>query len=135
MSQHISELNFAYKKQCSLGYDEAVQRIKAELKEEGFGILSELDIQEKLQEKLGEKFRRYVILGACNPQLAFEALQQEPDIGVMLPCNVVVYEEGDGSCVLVVRPGNIAAGAHNEAVDAVAAEADLKLRSAIERLN
>lgn len=136
MSQQVSELKFAYKKHCLLGYEEAVHRIKGELKQEGFGVLSELDIHEKLQEKLGETFRRYVILGACNPQLAFEALQHEPDIGVMLPCNVVVYErDGGGSCVLVVRPSNIAAAAHSEVIDVVAAKADLKLRNALERLN
>jgi len=76
-------------------FDEALQLITNALKEEGFGVLSEIDIQGKLKEKLGVDFRRYTILGACNPPYALKALQQEDKIGTMLPCNVIVQELND----------------------------------------
>jgi uncharacterized protein (DUF302 family) len=74
------------------GFEEAVVRVTEKLKQEGFGILTEIDVQETLKKKLGADFRRYRILGACNPPLAYEALQAEDKIGVMLPCNVILQE-------------------------------------------
>ncbi len=88
----------------ALPYQEAVRRTTELLKEEGFGILTEIDVQKTMREKLGADFRRYVILGACNPHLAHQAFQAELEIGLLLPCNVVVYEEGDGSVVSVMDP-------------------------------
>ena len=79
-----------------LSFDEAIERTEAALKEEGFGIISRIDIQEALKTKLGADFRPYTILGACNPQLAFEALKLEDKVGTMLPCNVVVQEHSPG---------------------------------------
>ncbi|HEY8743456.1 MAG TPA: DUF302 domain-containing protein, partial [Chloroflexota bacterium] len=81
-------------------YAVAVEQTRAALKEQGFGVLTEIDVQKTLHEKLGEDFRPYVILGACNPPLAHKALQAELGIGLLLPCNVVVYDNGDGTCTV-----------------------------------
>jgi uncharacterized protein (DUF302 family) len=80
----------------NLSYDEAIEKVTEELKKEGFGILTEIDVKETLKKKLDVDFRRYKILGACNPPLAYKALQNEENIGVMLPCNVIVQEKEDG---------------------------------------
>jgi uncharacterized protein (DUF302 family) len=86
-------------------FDEAVGRVKAALKVEGFGVLAEIDVQDTLKKKLNQDFRRYVILGACNPPLAHRALSSDLDVGLLLPCNVVVYETDPGeSMVSLVDP-------------------------------
>ena len=88
----------------NLPYAQAVQKTMDALKEEGFGVLTQIDMQATLKQKLDVDIRRYVILGACNPPLAHRALAANLDIGLLLPCNVTVYEEGDGSVVTAVDP-------------------------------
>jgi uncharacterized protein (DUF302 family) len=95
---------YGIRKKTSLSYDDAVARIRQLLGENGFGVLTEIDMKEKLKEKLGVEIQRYVILGACNPPLAYKALQSEKEIGLLLPCNVIVYEEGDGTVVAAMDP-------------------------------
>lgn len=85
-------MNYYYAKTVKVSFDEAIKLVIEELKKEGFGILSEIDISEKLKEKLNVDFRKYKILGACNPPYAYKALQTEDKIGTMLPCNVIVQE-------------------------------------------
>ena len=85
-------------------YDDVVPRVKKALKDEGFGVMSEIDVRAALKEKLGVEGGSYLIIGACNPTLAHEALKAEPDLGVFLPCNVVVYEATDGTHVSAVDP-------------------------------
>jgi len=88
----------------NLPYEQALQKTTEALKAEGFGVLSQIDMQATLKQKLDVDFRRYVILGACNPPLAHRALSVNLDVGLLLPCNVTVYEEGDGSVVTAVDP-------------------------------
>ena len=88
----------------SLGFDETVECVRAELKEEGFGVLCEIDVQATLRARLGAELEPYVILGACNPRLAHQALSAEAELGALLPCNVVVYERGSATHVSAVDP-------------------------------
>lgn len=134
-SSNSEVIAYGYKTHVAQPYDQTVARVKEELKNEGFGVLSEIDVQEKLKEKIGAEFRHYVILGACNPQLAYQALQEELDIGLMLPCNVVVYEDNDGCTVAIARPDRMAESAENTGLLPIAAAADKKLRRAIDRLH
>jgi uncharacterized protein (DUF302 family) len=95
---------YGFRKQVDVPFEEAVEAVTARLKEQGFGILTQIDVKEKFQEKLGIDFQKYVILGACNPANAHQALLVEEDIGLLLPCNVVVYEKGGGSVVSIIKP-------------------------------
>ena len=115
-------------------FDDAMTRVRAALKEQGFGVLTEIDVQKTLHEKLGVAFRRYVILGACNPPLAHRALQAELDIGLLLPCNVVLYEEGSGTAVTMMDPQAALGLVDNPAIAPVAAEARTRLEQALAAL-
>ncbi|HEY6060570.1 MAG TPA: DUF302 domain-containing protein [Gemmatimonadales bacterium] len=86
--------SYAIGRSVPLAYEQAVARIRDELQQQGFGVLTEIDVQATLKKKLDVDFKKYVILGACNPPLAYQGFQAEPDVGLLLPCNVVVYEEG-----------------------------------------
>jgi uncharacterized protein (DUF302 family) len=117
------------------GFDEALSRVPEALKEEGFGVLTEIDVRETLAKTIGAEFRRYRILGACNPGLAHQALRADLDAGVMLPCNVVVYEADDGHAVVTaVDPLQTAAAAASPGVRAVAETVREKLARVLDRL-
>lgn len=96
---------YAFGKTVEVPYAEAEKRVREELSKEGFGVLTEIDVRKKFAEKLQKEFRNYIILGACNPPLAYEALGMEIDLGTLLPCNVVVYTRDDGrTAVMVMDP-------------------------------
>jgi uncharacterized protein (DUF302 family) len=119
----------------NLPYDQAVQKTTEALKAEGFGVLTEIDVKATLKQKLNADFRRYVILGACNPPLAHRALSVNLDVGLLLPCNVIVYEEGDGSVVTAVDPlVMLGALKDDQVVCDVAEEAKVKLQRVIKSL-
>ncbi len=128
--------DYGIRRKLSIPFDEAVERTKAVLQEQGFGVLSEIDIREKLREKLAVDFRRYLILGACNPPLAYKALQAEPEIGLLLPCNVIVYEiDEQSSMVSAIDPQSmIDIVGDNRAVEEVARDARTRLGNAIANL-
>ena len=109
-------------------------RVTAALKDQGFGVLTEIDVAATLEQKLGEKIEPYVILGACNPKLAHRAISSEPGVGLLLPCNVVLTKDGDGTIVSAASPKamfEIVKGAPSDVV-AVAEEAEKRLRAAID---
>jgi uncharacterized protein (DUF302 family) len=119
----------------NVSYEEAVEKATAALKKEGFGVLTEIDVKATLKNKLDADFRRYVILGACNPPLAYQALQNELEIGLLLPCNVIVYETGEGqSMVSIVNPMAMLGVVENEVLQKVANEAQARLTRVIETL-
>jgi len=114
-----------------VSFDDARARVTDALKQEGFGILTEIDVQSTLKAKLDRSFRKYVILGACNPQLAHRALEAELGIGLLLPCNVCVWEEEDGSVVSIARPQAMFDLVRNAALQPVVDDADQRLRRAL----
>ncbi len=120
-----------YRPLPGIGYDDAVERVEAALQQEGFGILTRIDVRETLKTKIDVDFRPYVILGACNPPLAHRALSAEDMIGLMLPCNVVVAETEDGSEVAMVRPSVMMTVADAEGLEDVAEEAQAGLERAL----
>ena len=115
-------------------YAEAVERTKAALKEQGFGVLTEIDVKATMKQKLDVDFRPYVILGACNPPLAHRALTTELDLGLLLPCNVVVYETEGGSVVEVMDPVAAMGVVGNPALEPIAHEAKARLEKALATL-
>ena len=115
-------------------FDEAVASTKEALAEQGFGTLTEIDLQATLSEKVGKEMDRYVILGACNPQLASRALDAEPQIGVLLPCNVVVRETGVGVTVEALDPGLMGQLVASEDIRPLADEARRRVGDALQRL-
>jgi len=130
----MTETKYGFATRLDLSYEEAVERTKAALRGEGFGVLTEIDVKATLKQKLNADFRKYVILGACNPPLAHRAIQAELDIGLLLPCNVIVYEEGDGAVVSAIDPVSAMSMVENPALQEVAATVKAKLRRVIEAL-
>ena len=121
-------------KKLGVGYDDALGRVAEALKAEGFGILTEIDVKETLKKKLDVDFRRYKILGACNPPIAHRALQMTLDVGVMMPCNVVVWEDDDGRAMVeAVDPIKTMAG-DDARLRPIAEEVRTKLASVLDRL-
>jgi len=119
----------------SVSFDEAIEKVTKELKKEGFGILTEIDVQATLKKKLNVDFRRYRILGACNPPFAYQALQAELHIGAMLPCNVVVMEKDDGKInVSAVEPMASMMAVGNSQLNSVAKQIQKKLEKVINNL-
>ena len=129
------DVAYGFGTRTRLAFAEAVALVKERLKDEGFGVLSEIDVQRTLKDKRGVDFRPYVILGACNPPLAERAFAAEIDIGLLLPCNVVVYATDDGSVVGAMDP-DVALGVVGDRPDLarIAAEAKQRLRRVIDRV-
>jgi uncharacterized protein (DUF302 family) len=126
------ETSYGYHKVLDISWDAAVQRAKEALGAEGFGVLCEIDISQKLKEKLGIDFYRYLILGACNPPLALQALKEEPDLGLLLPCNVVVYEREGRVVVSTIDADKMLSIVGNPQIETVAKQVNEKLRRVID---
>jgi uncharacterized protein (DUF302 family) len=130
----MAELGLKRVLECS--FDEALERVPAALQTEGFGVLTEIDVQATLKKKLDVDFRRYRILGACNPALAHKALSALLDVGLMMPCNVIVYETDDGQVVVAAVDPTLTVAAQQEPVVAELAQAvKEKIERALDRLS
>jgi uncharacterized protein (DUF302 family) len=117
-----------------LSYRDALEQIKTHLKDQGFGVLTEIDVQQTMKEKRGADFPPYAILGACNPPLAEQALRAEPSIGLLLPCNVVVREAAGGVVVEALDPETALGIVGSPALEPIAREAKARLQAAIAQL-
>jgi uncharacterized protein (DUF302 family) len=118
----------------ALAFDDAVARVREALKDEGFGVLSEIDVQATLRKKLGEEREPYLILGACNPPYAHRALEAEPELGALLPCNVIVYERAGKTHVSAADPVALLGLVGNPALDPLAAEIRARIERALARV-
>jgi uncharacterized protein (DUF302 family) len=128
-------MTYYFSKTLALGFDDAIRRTIEALKREGFGIITEIDVKETLKNKINVDFRNYRILGACNPALAYEALQIEDKVGTMLPCNVVVQSAGDGNTeVAAIDPVASMAAIENPRLKLAAERVHAKLRKVVENL-
>ncbi|MBI5729514.1 MAG: DUF302 domain-containing protein [Ignavibacteriales bacterium] len=128
-------MSYHNSKSVQHSFDEAIAKVTEELKKEGFGILTEIDVKETLKKKLDVDFRKYKILGACNPPFAYKALQAEETLGVLLPCNVVVQEKEGGKVqVSFVNPMESMQAVKNPALEEIAAEVSSKLQKVLENI-
>ena len=128
-------MSYYFTKITTLGYEQALTRVQEELKKEGFGIITKIDVRETLKQKLNVDFRKYKILGACNPSFAHQALQLEKRIGTMLPCNVIVQEREDGQTeVSAINPLESMKVVANPQLENIGSQVAAKLKSLIDRL-
>jgi uncharacterized protein (DUF302 family) len=127
-------INYGFTKELDIPYEQAIEKVTARLADEGFGILSRIDVREKFREKLGIDFPKYVILGACNPANAHSAILAEQDIGLMLPCNVIVYEKEGKTVVSVIKPTAAMQMINNKDLQEIAATVEAKLSRVISSL-
>ena len=131
----MDTIKYAIAKKTEMTFDEANAKIREALKEQGFGILTEIDVKATLKKKLDKDFRQYVILGACNPPFAHQALSGELSIGLLLPCNVIVYETNDGKAqVQALNPKEAFSLVENKELTSIADQIYDKLKAAVESL-
>ena len=124
---------YGFSRRVAAGFDESVERVRQALQKEGFGVLTEIDVRATLKKKLDVDFRRYVILGACNPPFAHRALTAELEVGLLMPCNVIVYENDHGGVtVAAVDASMMATATGNEALREVSTAVNDKLRRVID---
>ncbi len=125
-------MEYGYKRQVKPGYEDAVKKVREELQKEGFGVLTEIDVKATLKKKLNADFDNYIILGACNPPFAYQALQTERDIGLLMPCNLIVYEMGGKSYISAVRPTVSMSRVDNKKLEGLATQVEAKLKKVID---
>jgi uncharacterized protein (DUF302 family) len=127
-------LEYGFSKTLDDPFDSVMERTKQELQKEGFGVLTSIDVREKFMEKLGIDFRKYVILGACNPPSAHKAIMIEENIGLLLPCNVIVYEKDSKTVVSIIKPTMAMNMIRNEQLLEIARNVEKKLRKVFESI-
>lgn len=124
-------MNYGIKKRVDYSFSDAVSKTKAVLAEEGFGVLMEIDVKSTLKNKIGVEWDNYIILGVCNPRLAYQALQEEKEIGLFLPCNVIVYEDDGDVFVSAIMPTVAMEMIQNKPLMEIANQAEEKLRKVV----
>ena len=127
-------MEYTYKKTSFLSYDETISKVKDELAKEGFGVLTEIYVKETMKNKLGVDIDQYSILGACNPKNAFKALKAEQDVGLMLPCNIIVYDKDEKTYVATILPSVAMGMIENETLGQVAHLIEEKLKKVIDNI-
>jgi uncharacterized protein (DUF302 family) len=127
-------VDYGFSKKINQPYEKALEKVTEELKKEGFGVLTSIDIKETLKKKIDVDFKKYTILGACNPPLAHKALQAEEQLGLLLPCNVIVYENNGGTMVSFFDPMIMTQIIDNEKLKPVAQEVQLKMKRVFEAI-
>ncbi|NIM02535.1 DUF302 domain-containing protein [bacterium] len=127
-------MNYAFTKELIIPFEKTIEIVTKELNKQKFAILTKIDVKEKFKEKLGIDFKRYVILGACNPSNAHKAILAEENIGLMLPCNVIVYEDGDNTTVSIIRPTVAMEMIKNEPLKKIAATVEYQLKKAFDSI-
>lgn len=127
-------MSYGFKKEVNLNFNEAIEKIKEELKKEGFGILTEIDVKKTLKEKLNVEYDDYIILGACNPLFAYEALKVEKEIGLLLPCNVIVYSQNGKTAVSIINPLKAMSIVENPLLKEMVQEVEEKLKKVIDNI-
>lgn len=128
------EITYGMKKRLVFPFEAAVEKVREALQKEGFGVLTEIDVTATLKKKLNVDFKKYIILGACNPPFAYKALTTEEDIGLMLPCNMIVYEEGNGVVVAAIKPTIAMQSTNNQALRGIAEQVEEKLEKVLQGL-
>ena len=127
---------YGFGQDLPMSMSDTIAAVTSALAEEGFGVLTEIDVKATLQKKLGVDHKPYMILGACNPNLAYQGLQVEPELGLLLPCNVIVYDNGDGTTtVSIVDPIQMLGFVHNVQLEPIAEEANTRLRRVLDHLS
>ena len=121
-------INYGFTKELDIPYGTVIELVREALKKEGFGILTEIDVQEKMKKKLGIDMNKYIILGTCNPPNAYKAILAEENIGLMLPCNVIVYEKGSKTVLSVIRPTVAMQMIDNVELQKISEEVEKKLK-------
>jgi uncharacterized protein (DUF302 family) len=127
-------MKYGFSKTTDYSFDQAIEKVTEELKKEGFGVLTSIDVKDTLKKKIDVDFKKYTILGACNPKLAHGALQVEEELGLLLPCNVIVYEKNDKTVVSIFDPIVMTTVVENPEMKPVAEEVKNKLQRVLEAL-
>jgi uncharacterized protein (DUF302 family) len=127
-------MQYGFSKTVDMPYEQAIEKVTAELKKEGFGVLTSIDVKETLKQKINVDFKKYAILGACNPPIAQRALQEEEDLGLLLPCNVVVYEKENKTRVSIFDPMVMTWIMENDNMKPIATEVQEKLQRVLKAI-
>jgi len=127
-------MQYGFSKTIDLPYEQAIEKVTAELKKEGFGVLTTIDVKETLKQKINVDFKKYAILGACNPPIAHRALQEEEELGLLLPCNVIVYEKDDKTRVSIFDPMVMTWIMENDQMKPIATEVKEKLQRVLKAI-
>ncbi len=128
------DMEYTIATQVDTGFEQTIEKVTEELEKEGFGVLTDIDVQKTLKEKLGEDYRKYRILGACNPEFAHEAMEEETAIGTLLPCNVIVYEDSGKVFVEVIDPEELVSVTENSELDELASEVKERMDRVVQAL-